>query len=317
MADFLVESIENYGLSAKDRPKSMFAKVGIVGCGAVGQSITLMISKCGIEVVFIELSEAKIKEAFDEMSKELDRLINHWGMTESEKRGILNRIKGSTEWIDLKGCDLVLEAIKSEKAEGRIELRKEIFKKIEEVVDEHTIIATNSTTFVGTELASELKHKDRCVSMFFSTTNPYAKIVEVAKGLYTSDEVCKNVEKFTKLIKRISIPVEESPGLISVRIFVALINEACEVLMEGVSSVKGIDLAMRDGYGLPLGPFEMADKIGLDKVVRWMDNLFNEFGNMKYKPSPNLKKLVRANRLGRITGHGFYKYDSEGKKIEA
>lgn len=316
MAEEIIERIEGFGLSKKDRPKAQFSKVGIVGCGNVGRTIALMISKAGIEVVFIELSQAKIDEARGAIDKELARMIGRWGMTESEKKGIMTRIVGSEDWKDLKGCDLVIEVIRSKGREERIEVRKEIFRKIEENVDPHTIIATNSTTLVITELAAELEHKDRCVSMFFSTGNPEAKIIEVVKGLYTSQEVCDNVNKFTKLIGRIPVPVEESPGLISVRVFVALMNEACEALMEGVSTKENIDLAMRDGFSIPLGPFELADKIGLDKVVRWMDNLYNEFGDMKYKPSPVIKRLVRANRLGRINGHGFYKYDKEGKKIE-
>ena len=125
------------------------------------------------------------------------------------------------------------------------------------------------------------------------------------------------MKKFTTLIDKIAIPVEESPGLISVRLFVSLIGEACDILMENVSSKGNIDLAMKNGLGLPLGPFEMADRIGLDKVVRWMDNLYNEFGDMKYKPSPLLKKLVRANRLGRKTHSGFYIYNEQGRKIDA
>jgi 3-hydroxybutyryl-CoA dehydrogenase len=243
-------------------------------------------------------------------------MINHWGMTQSEKRGVMSRIKGSLYCSDLKGCDLVIEAIKSRSREERISLRKEIFKKIEENVDPATIIATNSTTIVTTELSSELLHKDRCVSLHFSTSNPGANIVEVARGLYTSDETYNNVKKFVKLIGKKMIPVQESPGLISVRLFATLINEACEIFMEGVGSMSDIDLAVRTGLGLGMGPFELADKIGLDKVARWLENLYNEFGDMKYKANPLLKRLVRANRLGRVTGQGFYKYDQNGKKIE-
>ncbi len=311
----VIEQIEKFGLIVKDRPKTQFAKVGVLGCGAVGQKITRIIAKSGIEVVFIELSKEKIEQAIEGISNELDYRINHWGMTIGEKKGILNRIKGSTNCKDLAGCDLVIEAIKSRTREERVSLRKEIFKRVEGFVDPKTIIATNSTTIVITELSSELIHKDRCVSLHFSTSSPGENMVEVARGLYTSDETYDNVKKFTSMISTKMVPVEESPGLLSVRLFASMINEACMVLMEGVGEKEYIDLAARTGIGMALGPFELADKIGLDKVVRWLDNLYNEFGDMKYKASPILKKLVRAQQFGRISGQGFYEYSDEGKKI--
>lgn len=312
----IVEGIEQYALSKKNRAKTQFSKVGLVGCGSVGQTITRMIASQGIEVIFIELDEEKIEAALNGIEAELDNMINHWGMTVGEKRGVMNRIKGTLLCKDLAGCDLVIEAIKSKSREERVSLRKEIFKRIEEYVDPTTIIATNSTTIVTTELSSELKYKDRCVSLHFSTANPGANIVEVARGLYTSQEAYDNVKKFVKLIGKRMIPVVESPGLMSVRLFATLINEACEVYMEGVGTMEDIDLSVRTGLGLGMGPFELADKIGLDKVLRWLENLYNEFGDMKYKASPILKRIVRANQLGRITNQGFYKYDENGKRIE-
>jgi 3-hydroxybutyryl-CoA dehydrogenase len=318
MKEKIVEQIENYALSRKDRPKSQFAQVGVVGAGTTGQRIIVMIASKGIEVIFLDLSQEKVDEALKEMSEEMDNKINHWGMTSSDKRSVLSKIKGTTDYRDFKDCDLVIECILSKVREFSLEIRKNIFKKIEENVQREAIIATNSSTIVITELSSELEFKDRTLSIHFSTTAPDANIVEVAKGLYTSDLVCENVKKFATLIQKIPIPVDESPGLISVRIFVALISEACEVYMEGVATKENIDLTMRNGLGLPLGPFEMADKIGLDKVVRWMDNLYKEFGDIKYKPSPVLKKLVRANRFGRKSGLGFYAYDQLGnKKIDS
>ncbi len=311
----VVEAIEAYGLSKKDKPKALFSQIGIVGCGTTGQSIALMIAETGIEVVFLETNEEKIKQVFVEITETIDSKINHWGMTESDKRAILSRITGTLKYEDFAECDLVIESILSKVREFSLDIRKSVFQKIEEHVCEHCIIATNSTTIVITELASELKHKERCVSLHFSTTAPDAKLVEIVKGLYTSEEVCKNTIKFTKLINKIPIPVEESPGLISVRLFVSLIGEACEVLMEGIGTKENIDLIMKQGFGMPLGPFEFADKVGIDKIVRWMDNLHREFGDLKYKAPPYLKKLYRANHLGRKTGEGFYKYDEHGNKI--
>ena len=310
-----VESIEQLALSKKDRPKALFSKVAIVGCGTTGQTIIRMIASQGIEVVFIEVDEDKIQAGIKGLEHELDIMINHWGMTAGEKRSLMNRVHGSVDFNDLEGCDIVIEAIKSKSREQRVSLRKELFKLIEEHVSPSTIIATNSTTVVITELSSELKHKDRCVSLHFSTANPGANIVEVVRGLYTSEETYENAKKFVKMIGRQMIPVEESPGLLSVRLFATLVNEACEVLMEGVGTKEDIDLSVKMSLGLRLGPFELADKIGLDKVLRWLDNLYNEFGDMKYKASPLIRKRVRANHMGRSTGQGFYKYDGEGNKI--
>ena len=315
MSDFIIEPIEDYGLSTKNRPKQLFSKVGVVGCGTVGQNIAIMISAKELEVIFIERSEEKIKYAFYKMEQELDYMIEHWGMTPGGKRAILSRIKGYTGYENLKVCDLVIESIRSRSRKERVESRIEVFKNVEKYVSPDTIIATNSTTIFITEVASELEHKARCVSLHFLTNAPGAKMIEVVRGLYTSDDVYDRVCKFVKMLGRLVIPVEESPGLISVRLFIALVNEACEVLMEGVASKEDIDKTMKIGLGLSLGPFEMADKIGLDKVLRWMENLYNEFGDLKYKASPIIKKLVRAHHFGRYSGMGFYQYDADGKKL--
>jgi 3-hydroxybutyryl-CoA dehydrogenase len=190
-----------------------------------------------------------------------------------------------------------------------------ILYKIEQHVDPETIIATNSSTQVITELTADLKHRDRCVSFHFLTPEADARVVEIVRGLYTSQKAYENTLKFANLIGKKVIPVKESPGIISTRLFVPLINEACEILMEGVGTMEDIDLTMKVGFGLPLGPFEMADKIGLDKIFRWCENLYGEFGDMKYKSSPLLKRLVRANQIGRRTARGFYEYNKDGVKV--
>lgn len=316
MSEIITEAIENYRLSESSTPKMKFSKVGVVGCGTTGQRITLMIASRGIEVVFLELNQKLIDEAFQEMNEALDEKINHWGMTKNDEKLILSRIKGTLEYKDFADCDLVIDSILSKTREFSKDIRRGVFKQIEDHVSRTAIIATNSTSSVITELSSELKYKDRCVSLHFSTTAPDAQIVEVVRGLYSSEEVCENIRKFAKLINKTPVPVEESPGLISVRLGVSLISEACSLLMEGVGSMEDIDFVMKKGLGMPLGPFEMADKIGLERVVRWMDDLYNEFGDRKYKPSPIIKKLVRAKHYGRKTCEGFYKYDDLGYKLK-
>jgi len=309
------ERLEDYGLSKDNKPKTMFSRVGIVGAGTVGQNIARMISSKGLDVIFLELNQQKIDQAYEELAKELDRMIERWGMTNSEKLGILSRIKGTTDYRSFKGCDIVIEAIKTNDRDRSHDIRTEILKNIELHVDRNTIIATNSSTQMITELTADLTYKDRCVSFHFLTPEADARVVEIVKGLYTSQTTYDNTVKFAHLIGKKVIPVKESPGIISTRLIVPLINEACEILMEGVGTMEDIDLTMKVGYGLPLGPFEMADKIGLDKILRWCENLYDEFGDLKYKSSPLLKKFVRANQWGRRTGKGFYEYNKDGMKI--
>ena len=314
-SEVIYEPIEEFGLSKKSRSKTLFSKIGVVGCGLVGQNIARVASFYGIEVVFIEVSEEKIREAYKNIEKVLDDRIEHWGLTQGEKRAILSRIKGTLEYKDLVGCDFVIEAIRAIDRGGKIKERKEIFRKIEEVVDQDCIIATHSTTIVITELSSDLQYRNRCVSLHFFVNHQEARIIEVVRGLYTTDESYQKVCKFVSLINRKIVPVQESAGLVSVRMYVVMLNEACEILMEGISNIEDVDQLMKIGFGMRLGPFELADKMGLDKVLRWMDNIYNEFGDIRYKPNPYLRRLVRGKHMGIESGEGFYKYDEDGKKI--
>ena len=314
-AEIIYESIEDFGLSKKNVSRTLFSKIGIIGCGLVGQNIARVASFFGIEVVFIEVSEDKIQDAYRNIEKVLDERIEHWGITNGEKRAIMSRISGSLDYKDLVGCDFVIEAIRAIDRGGKIRERKEIFHKIEEVVDKDCIIATNSTTIIITELSSDLIYRDRCVSLHFFVSAQEARIVELVRSLYTSDESFHKVCQFIKMINRKVVHVQESAGLVSIRIFVVWLNEACEILMEGISNIDDIDQTMKIGFGMRMGPFEVADKMGLDKVVRWMDNIYNEFGDLQYKPNPYLRRLVRAKHLGIESGEGFYKYDERGKRI--
>jgi len=318
MAELIVEPIEAYGLSSTQRVKTLFSKIGVIGCGKEGQTIVQIASTHGMEVVFIELSEEKIKTAIDNISRGLDTVIESWGLTQGEKRAIMSRIKGSLNYADLAGCDFIIEAIRADEATGErnIQVRKEIFKQIEDVVSRDAIIATNATHVVISELASELQFRDRCVSLHFFVTSPEARIIEVVRGLYTSEDVYSKVCTFVKLINRDVIPVAESAGLISVRLYVVLLNEACATLMEGVASMKDIDKTMEIGLGMRFGPFRTADIIGMSKIVKWMENMYEEFGDAKYKVSPVIRRLVRAKRFGIESGVGFYRYDSDGRIVE-
>ncbi len=314
MAQIIKERLDKFALSAKERPKAEFSEIGLVGCGRVGQQIAILIAKRGMNIVFIELNNAKIEQAFREIEEELDRQISHWGLTQSEKRAILSRIRGTTDYKELKNCDLVIETVLAKSRGQALEFHEEILTKIEQNVSRNTIIATNSATLSITEMASKLKYPDRCITMHISTASREATLVEVARSIYTSEETCKNVRKFVILLGKDYIRVAESPGLVSVRVFAPIINEACDILMESVASIENIDFAARKSMLLPLGPFELADKIGIDKIVRWLDNMYDEFGEKRYKASPILRRLLRAGFLGRKTGRGFYFYDNKGHK---
>lgn len=317
---YSVESIEGYAIKRREKPlvtknRYEFTKVGIVGCGILGQEITRMVSSHGLDVTFVEISEEKIEQALNSIAGDLDDMIEKWGMTYSEKKSIMSRIRGSMNYEDLDGADIVIESVKSRSRESSVDLRKRIFKEVEMNIAPDAIIATNSTTLVITEMSSELEYPERCVSLHFLSPADKIPVVEIARGLHTSDETYEKVCQFARMFEKKVVPVVESPGVISTRLIAPLINEACEILMEGVGKLEDIDATMRMGFGFPLGPFEVADKIGLDTIVRWLDNLYKEFGDLKYKASPLLKKMVRANHLGRETMRGFYKYNQEGKKI--
>jgi len=315
MSDIKVEKICSYALSKDAKPKSLFSKIGVVGCGTVGQSIVRLVSARGIEVVFIEQSEERIQNAFIKLEESLDSMINRWGMTSSEKRAILSRIEGTTDCTKLKDCELVFESVRSKSKKVDIKLLEEVFLRIENNTNPDTIIATNATILGVTELASVLKHPERAVSIHFLVSQPDAPVVEVSKGIATSEEVTRKVPKFIKLLGKRIVPIAESPGGISARLISPLINDACQMLLEGVGTMDEIDDMMTKGLGMRLGPFAIADKIGLDKILLWLDGLYSEFGDQKYKAHSVLKNHVRAKHLGRKSGKGFYDYDSERKRI--
>ncbi len=317
MAKILIEPVEKYGLSSKSRKKTLFSKIGVVGCGKEGQNIARIAAFHGLEVVFLEVSETRIKNAIEAISMELDDRIESWGLTNTEKKLILSRITGTLEYKDLGDCEFIIEAVRRDfyTGERSIDHRKVIFKNIEEVVSPECIIATNATTLIITELSSELQYKERCVSLHFFMSSPEARIVEVVRGLYTSEDVYNKVLAFVKMINRDVIAVEESVGMVSIRLIMVTLNEACNIFMEGVATLESINKVTKIGLGHRFGIFHLADIIGLDKIVRWGENLFEEYGQEKYKPSPLLKRLVRAKQVGVECGKGFFKYDNRGRRI--
>ncbi len=303
------EVLEDFALSKRVRKQGSLKKVGIIGCGTLGQEIAQVVSRNGMEVVFVDVSEERVTQVFLELNASLDEVINKWGLTVNEKRAILSRIHGTTEYHDISDCDLVIESINSRKPGTSLELRKDIFRKVEAVVSESTLITSNTSTLIISDLASALEHPERAVGLHFLSPASTVKIVEVVRGIRTSDQAFDYCVKFARLLDKKVISLIESPGNISTRLIVTLINEACETLMEGVSSASNVDETMRLGFGMQFGPLELADRIGLDKIIRNMENLYQEFGEYKFKPNPIIKRLARAGKIGKKAGVGFYKYN--------
>jgi 3-hydroxybutyryl-CoA dehydrogenase len=308
----ITEPIEPFGLFSKDKKKSLFSKIGVVGAGRDGRNIIRLTSSAGLDVIFIEVNQGRIDFAYERISEGLDSRIENWGLTPGEKKAIMGRIKGSTDYSALQDCDFVIECIRFDSVTGERDthLRRQAFMEIEKVVSPDAIIATNATTVVISDLASELKHKERCVSLHFPIAHSDARLLEVVKGVYTSDEVYNKVLLFARLIKYDAIDVHESSGLVSLRLMSVLLNEACQLMMENVACMEDIDRLTVTVYGMRLGIFQMADLIGIEKLVSLMDDMFDEYGDKKYKPNSILWRLYRTRQFGIRTGKGFYIYES-------
>jgi 3-hydroxybutyryl-CoA dehydrogenase len=290
----------------------------VVGCGNEGSLIATTAALNSMEVVFLEPDENSIQNAYSRIEEKLDKKILNWGLTENEKKTTLNRITGTLNYDDFKGCDFVIETVRYNDlaGEGRISQRKEVFKKLERVLSPNAVIASNVTTVVVTDLASELNHTERCIGLHFMSNVPDSQIIEIVPGLNTSSETYEKVCLFANLINYQYIRVMESAGLVSVRLFLIQLNEACEILLEGISNVEDIDRILTVGFGHREGVFITADQMGIEKIVHLLENLWEEYGHSKYKPSPVLLRLFRAKHFGVSTKRGFYTYDDFGNVIK-
>lgn len=311
----IIAKLEDFVLqrNVQSTSSGSIQKVGVIGGGAMGQEIAKTISQHGFDVIIIDLDENRVQEAIHGITLSLDDEISHWGMTNGEKRLILSRIKAGTDYQLLADCDIVIEAINSRRPGTSLDIRKEIFSKIESVVGRNTIITSNTAILMISDLATALKYPDRAVGLHFISPTDKIKVLEVVRSSRTSDDVYRTTLRFVKMLEKKPIQLAESPGNLTTRMTVVLINEACNMLMEGIACVKDIDETMKSNLGFMFGPFELADRIGLDKLMKWMDGLYNEFGDQIYKTSPVIKRLVRNNFLGKSTGEGFYRYDATGK----
>jgi len=310
----MAETLADFSLEKKIVQEGVLQKVGVVGAGTTGQQIIRLLSKAGLDVVFVDLNEERVAEIFKSLDAQLDEKINRWGLTPGEKRAMMSRIQGSADFNILKGCNIVIESIHSKRKGTSLELRKQVFSQIEAVVSKTTTIVSNTATLNISDISEVLEQRDRALGMHFVLPIDQVKIVEVVRTIKTSDRSFSCIGKFLKMVGKEMVHVQESPGNISTRMIVPMINEACNILLEGVASVEEIDKTIKHTTGHQTGPFEIADNMGLDKVLKWMDNLYSEFGEFRYKPSPILKRLVRAGMVGRVSGEGFYLY-KDGRRI--
>ncbi|HPD65493.1 MAG TPA: 3-hydroxyacyl-CoA dehydrogenase family protein [Bacteroidia bacterium] len=310
-----MEVLEDYGLKKRNRTQDgLIKKIGIVGGGTMGQEISVTVSKAGMDVVIVDISEERLSIISQLISDLLDNMINRWGMTPGEKKSIMSRIRLTTDYTELKDSNIVIECINTEKTISNLEERKNVFRKVEQHVDDQTVIATNASTVLVADLAVVLKHPERAVGIHFLSPVHSVDIIELNKCVVTNKNTIDIINKFARMLKKEIINVTASPGNISTRLIIPLINEACELLMEGVGTVEDIDKTLMKGFGMQMGPFALADKIGLDKLLKWMEGLYDEFGDKKYKTSPIIKRLVRSQMYGRRVGEGFYKYEN-GRRI--
>ncbi|CAM3127580.1 3-hydroxyacyl-CoA dehydrogenase NAD-binding domain-containing protein [Paenibacillus lupini] len=286
-------------------------KIGVIGAGTMGQGIAEMLASKGLDVYLIESSEERLTYGMQMIELNLEKQIEKWALTQAEKKLILNRIHPCQTYNELADCELVIESITED-----LESKKLVFKQLDEICDESVIIASNTSTLSLTELASVTSHPERVIGLHFIYPVSKIDLVEIVRGLKTSDATFDSMKEFVdEVIQKKGIMVFESPGFVTTRLICLFINEALHVLEEGVASAEDIDNAMRIGYSFQNGPFEMADRFGLDSILAALERMFREYGELKYRPSIVLKKMVRAGHLGVKSGVGFFKYDKDGDRI--
>jgi 3-hydroxybutyryl-CoA dehydrogenase len=283
--------------------------IAVIGFGIMGQGIAQTIAAAGIEVTAIEKDNDRLTAMRQLLEEQMDREIMRWTMTKSEKRAILSRIHGTTDFEKVKDCEIVIEAV-----DENFEMKRNIFTELDQLCQPQTIFISNTSTLSLTKLAAATTRPDKVIGMHFLNPVPKVPLVEIVRGMQTSDGSFLHVKRLAERLGKTAIEVFEYPGFVTTRVIIPLINEAIHVLMEGVATADGIDTAMKLGYHFQYGPLELADSMGLNEVLAWMESLFHELGDAKYRPCPLLRRMVREGKLGRKSGEGFFKYDESGKK---
>ena len=277
--------------------------VGIIGAGTMGNGIAQACAVSGINVVMVDISDAAVQKGLATVAGSLDRLIKKEKISEADKAAALARIKTSTSYDDLKAAQLVIEA-----ATENYELKLKILKQVDAIVAPEVLIASNTSSISITKLAAATSRADRFIGMHFFNPVPMMALVEIIRGLQTSDATHAAVKELAERLGKSPITVKNAPGFVVNRILVPMINEAFFVLAEGLATPEDIDAGMRLGCNHPIGPLALADMVGLDVCLAVMEVYLEQFGDSKYRPSQLLREYVAAGRLGRKTGLGVYSY---------
>lgn len=278
-------------------------KVCVLGAGTMGAGIAQAFAAKGYEVVLRDIKDEFVEKGLNGINKNLSKLVAKGKMTEEDKEAILTRISGTVDLNEAADCDLVVEA-----AVEIMEIKKSIFKELDAICKPETILASNTSSLSITEVASATGRPDKVIGMHFFNPAPVMKLVEIIKGIATSQETFDKVKEASVSLGKDPVEVSEAPGFVVNRILIPMINEAITVLFEGTASAADIDKAMMLGANHPMGPLTLSDFIGNDIVLAIMETLYKETGDPKYRACPLLRKMVRAGYLGRKSSRGFFQY---------